>query len=291
MAKMEDLRGQRFGKLTVVELEPEREHRYAVYRCRCDCGGEIRVDSRRLRRGSVQGCAACWDFRGKAAQDLTGQRFGSLTVVGLAQQRIHNRRSWSCRCDCGGQRDVPTNDLKSGGVTSCGCVNRRSYPYNDLTGRKVGRLTVLEKTENRTAKGSVLWRCRCECGTERELSEDALAHGKTISCGCYRETELPKKLNAGLHRVEGTCVEALQRKKRADNTSGYTGITKMKNGKYKASITFKKKRYHLGTFETLEEAVKARKRGEEMHDEFLDAFYGRYPELAGRRKEATEIAD
>lgn len=277
MARIDDLCGRRFGMLTVLELLPEREDRYALYRCRCDCGNEIMVNSKRLKRGSVQGCAECWDFRGKVVHDLAGQRFGMLTAVGLADARKSGRRTWTCRCDCGKYRDVTTHDLRGGYVTSCGCMNSRSYPYNDLTGRKFGRLTVLELTDGRTAKGSVLWRCRCECGSEKLVSEDALVHGGLVSCGCYRATELPRKLNGALHRVDGTCVEGLQRKRRADNTSGFTGVYRTKDNRYKASITFKKKRYHLGTFDTIEEALRARKRGEELHDDFLEKYFAEHP--------------
>lgn len=288
MAKIDNLCGQRFGMLMVSELMPERQERYALYRCQCDCGKEILVNSKRLKRGSIQGCTECWTSRGREALDLTGQKFGMLTVVRLSDERKYDRRTWLCQCDCGEYRDVTTHDLRSGYVSSCGCANSRSYPYKDLTGRKFGRLTVLEMTAERSAKGSVLWKCRCECCQERLFSEDALVHGHYISCGCYRERELPKRLNAKLHHIDGTCVEFLQRKKRADNTSGYTGVYITKSGKFKASITFKKKRYHLGTFDTLEDALKARKRGEEMHDEFLEAYYRDHPEQMDKQRASEE---
>ena len=46
------------------------------------------------------------------------------------------------------------------------------------------------------------------------------------------------------------------------------------NGAY---ISFRKKRYYLGRYQNIEDAVKARKRGEEMHDEFLEWYYREYP--------------
>ena len=169
-------------------------------------------------------------------------------------------------------------------------MNSRSYPYRDLTGQRIGMLTVIEKTEERAEKGSVLWRCRCDCGQQKLYSEDALVHGRTVSCGCYRENELPKQLNQKLHHVDGTCVEFLQRKKRCDNTSGYTGIYVTAAGKFKASITFKKVRYYLSTFDTVEEALKARKRGEEMHDDFLDEYYRLHPEQTDKRRRTERYA-
>lgn len=51
-----DLTGQRFGKLLVTGREGATPSGYALWRCRCDCGNEIVVESRRLRRGSIKDC-------------------------------------------------------------------------------------------------------------------------------------------------------------------------------------------------------------------------------------------
>ena len=53
----------------------------------------------------------------------------------------------------------------------------------DLTGQRFGRWTVLEYVGYE--KG-VMWRCKCDCGTERNVRSDHLRYGKTISCGCFR---------------------------------------------------------------------------------------------------------
>ncbi len=47
---------------------------------------------------------------------------------------------------------------------------------------------------------------------------------------------------------------------RKDNTSGFTGVYKQKNGKFKAEITARGNKYRLGTFDTIEEAIKTRER-------------------------------
>lgn len=41
-----DLTGRQFGKLKVMERLSERESRYVVYLCRCECGNEVRVSSK-----------------------------------------------------------------------------------------------------------------------------------------------------------------------------------------------------------------------------------------------------
>lgn len=55
--------------------------------------------------------------------DLTGARFGKLTVLGPGAVVRSNRR-WVCACDCGGSSEPYGFGLKNGTTTSCGCVGR-----------------------------------------------------------------------------------------------------------------------------------------------------------------------
>ena len=58
----------------------------------------------------------------------------------------------------------------------------------DLTGKRFGRLVVLERVENRvTENGSstTMWRCRCDCGNIVDVHGGNLRSGHTRSCGCY----------------------------------------------------------------------------------------------------------
>jgi hypothetical protein len=55
------------------------------------------------------------------AEDLTGQKFGRLTVVGFAGV-VKKRRSWECVCDCGGIIVTAASRLKNGYCKSCGCL-------------------------------------------------------------------------------------------------------------------------------------------------------------------------
>lgn len=59
--------------------------------------------------------------------------------------------------------------------------------FIDLTGHKYGRVTVLEKARGCTPDDPfILWRCRCECGTEFIARGSSLRNGNTKSCGCLR---------------------------------------------------------------------------------------------------------
>ena len=63
------------------------------------------------------------------AIDLTGQRFGRLVCLRLAEEQPANTRGrlWLCHCDCGQDVRVHLNSLRSGNTRSCGCYMRRRY--------------------------------------------------------------------------------------------------------------------------------------------------------------------
>ena len=127
MANGLKLEGQRFGHLTVLKKLDERENRYVVWLCRCDCGNEIKVNTRHLMRGTVKDCGCIPENsakRGPVAEDLTGRRFGKLVAVKKLESK-NGRTRWECRCAAGfrcGQR--PERHRKSA-VPAAG--SRRKY--------------------------------------------------------------------------------------------------------------------------------------------------------------------
>ena len=219
------------------------------------------------------GCKKADAKNGSHAENLTGKVFGKLTVLYRTANR-NGRTCWMCQCSCGRQKEVTAHDLKSGKVKSCGCLrNSSKSTYRDLTGMKIGRLSVIHPTNDRDHRGSVVWHCRCDCGNEVNLSEAQLIYGNYKSCGCLKQ-ENQQKIYKTLHLVDGTCVEMLEkRKSRSDNSSGFRGVSKLKNGRYRVSIGFRGVRYHIGCFSNYDEAVNARVRAEaETHDKFVNQF-------------------
>ncbi len=55
--------------------------------------------------------------------DLTGQRFGRLTVINQSSPK-YGRVAWWCMCDCGNTVICTSNDLRRGSVSSCGCLRK-----------------------------------------------------------------------------------------------------------------------------------------------------------------------
>ena len=121
--------GRQYGYLTVIEDTGRKYHSTKIYKCRCVCGKIVEVNANKLHTGHVKSCG-CRRFRWK---DLTGQRFGRLTVPENAYTK-NKKNFWKCRCDCGNVCYVQTSWLTNGTTVSCGCKNdenRASLPSLD----------------------------------------------------------------------------------------------------------------------------------------------------------------
>lgn len=57
--------------------------------------------------------------------DLTGEKFGKLTVMELAEDHItpkgNHVKQWLCKCDCGNEAIARGESLRMGKAKSCGC--------------------------------------------------------------------------------------------------------------------------------------------------------------------------
>ncbi len=259
--------GFRVGMLEAVEATAERKNGYTIWRCRCDCGGERSLDTRTLQRGTIRDCG-CVTKVPPGVADLTGMRFGKLAVVAPTNRRLHTSVVWRCLCDCGNVAYVSAKQLQSGYTKSCGCLGHP--PLKDFVGQRFGKLTVIAYEGKRS--GMHRWRCICDCGKETIVGQTLLQSGKTKSCGCI-QAEICRD---NLKLIDGTSIVALEKSKhlRVTNSSGYTGVYQdKKSGKWIAQITFKRKTYYLGSYRNMEDAIRARQRGEEMHEDFLNWYY------------------
>ena len=127
-----DITGQTFGRLTVQERVGSKDGK-ATWLCECKCGNSVIVKGANLKNGSKKSCGCLAkeissqhmkelnkNNNPSKAVDLTGQKFGFLTVI----ERAENKRGvrWKCKCDCGNETIVNSRDLKSGNTKSCGCL-------------------------------------------------------------------------------------------------------------------------------------------------------------------------
>jgi 5-methylcytosine-specific restriction endonuclease McrA len=127
----------------------------------------------------------------RKCRDLTGDRYGMLTVLGFCSD-VKGYKKWLCRCDCGKECIKYGHQIRAGQVVSCGCYQRKQASkagkknVRDLTGRKFGRLVVLSRAgSNRFQKPT--WLCQCNCGKEKIVVGNALLTGNTRSCGCIHD--------------------------------------------------------------------------------------------------------
>ena len=65
--------------------------------------------------------------------DLTGQRFGRLSVVERAENTKFGAARWLCKCDCGNHTIVIGDELRKGNTSSCGCYAKEVARATALT--------------------------------------------------------------------------------------------------------------------------------------------------------------
>lgn len=68
--------------------------------------------------------------KGNGFKDLTGNKYGRLTVVGLSPKKSGRKSFWVCKCLCGNEHLVRSDSLKSGNVQSCGCLKKEQDKDN-----------------------------------------------------------------------------------------------------------------------------------------------------------------
>ncbi len=206
--------------------------------------------------------------------DLTGQRFGMLTVLCRSKQP-HPCVYWICRCDCGRIIEAAAANLTRGHTVSCGC--RRVSPY---IGKRYGELTVLEKNGETVQHGSTrspLWKCRCSCGKIVLLRLDSLTSGTVRSCGCRKNEGKIQKMREAAGFVDGTQVSRILKIMEYNSTASAEEMIGVnydpKSRRWQAALTFQGVRHRLGSYTCAAQAAAARKRAErERFGRFLDTL-------------------
>lgn len=206
---------------------------------------------------------------GRPIKDLVGQRFGRLTVIKRVENSQYNQVQWLCKCSCGNTKITTQALLKRGKVKSCGCLKKQVCGYsniNNLVGKKFGRLIVVKRVDNKGR--DVRWLCKCTCGKAKIVSSKHLLSKSTRSCGCLvtKVAKENQKKGAIAGCIDGTKIGSLTMKTPCTNSSGYKGVRWHKKArKWAARIVIKQKEIHLGVFEKIEDAIKARKEAEEKY--------------------------
>ena len=80
---------------------------------------------------------------GDVLKDLTGRRFGRLTVLARDENYIEPKSGkgfprWLCLCDCGRTKMVIGKHLKRGAIQSCGCIHKEQLRDRNKESAKHG---------------------------------------------------------------------------------------------------------------------------------------------------------
>ena len=147
-----------------------------------------------------------------------GEKFGRLTVLKI--KRENKCTYYYCKCDCGNELWVRSDCLVSGNTKSCGCLSKENkFETKNIQYKKFNKLTAIEPTDKRDKNnGSVIWKCKCDCGNVMYVSYGDLVFGKTKSCGCsiseVSKENIKKayKKNIKNNVIKGTNLAAIGRK-------------------------------------------------------------------------------
>lgn len=201
---------------------------------------------------------------------LEGQRYGKLVVLKEAEP-IYSKtgkmiRRWECQCDCGNITVVRHGDLRSGRTVSCGCYNYEKESVLKTHGYSRTKLyDVYIKMKSRCNNpddknyadygGRGIKVCKEWNESPKSFIEWALNNG-------YKEKLSIDRINVNGNYEPSNCrwtdseTQCLNQRIRKDNKTGYKGIY-IDKGVYRVQIRRNKKRYYLGSYKTLPEAVKA----------------------------------
>lgn len=280
MSKLKNLTGKRFGKLTVLEKGDSKNGR-TYWKCRCDCGKEISVIASNLLRGNTQTCG-CSRVKNaeKRCIDLSGQKFGKLTA--LKKTKMKSGCSyWLCKCECGVEKEISIVALRRG-QKSCGCSaydfakdktirNEYTVDGNNVvhvilrTGDEM--LCDLEDWENLKdfTWTKDKWGYASASINRKRKKFHIEVKGKKD--GYVVDHEDRNKLNNQRNNLRFVTKSgnAANSKLSKNNTSGIKGVKRARSGRWVASLMLNRKNIYLGTYDTIEEAAEARRKGEEKY--------------------------
>ena len=220
----------------------------------------------------------------KHIKDLTGQKFGYLTVIGI--HHSDNGIYWECHCDCGGKTVTKGCNLKSGHTRSCGCYNKKIVKEQNearkLTPRTEENNDHLKVYFNNSDEYFI-----CDLEDKEVALSESWYKGKNGYPACNR-TNIP------FHKyvtdsIEGMVVDHINRNKmdnrrcnlrivtQSVNMQNTNRIPKSSTGvlgvhfdkrkqKYYARIKIDNKNHYKGNFKNIEDAIAARKELEEKYN-------------------------
>ncbi len=135
-------------------------------------------------------------------EDLTGKRFDRWKVIRYNPEKSKEmgKPYWDCICDCGTEKCVCGENLKSRESKSCGCLHKEivfkigKNNRLDITDQIFHRLQAIVIDWYKTKEtGKTYWFCQCECGEIVSVFIGNLRSGNTKSCGCLNREKTSER--------------------------------------------------------------------------------------------------
>jgi len=260
------------GMLTAIKPTEDRKSKSVLWECSCDCGQSRKLSVSEFCSGQYTSCG-CQPRKG-VYKDLKGKVFGRLTVIEPVGKNKAGQYIWKSFCSCGNEHIVAGTSLIEGQTKSCGCLAK------DVKG-KASTTHGKSRTPEYHAWKNALYRC-----TKPNNKKYKDYGGRGIKM-CDRWSEpLPsgflnfledmgscngltlERLDVDGDYSPSNCIwtdryqQSYNTRIQSTNTSGFTGVSQLKDGRWQSYINHKGKRYSLGYYDTLEQAVEVRKNAE-----------------------------
>ncbi len=178
---------KRFKRAKLTLLSEYRGNCEKV-RARCHCNTEFFTLPKCVFRGTTNSCGCLRKLAGKRnrlSQAEVKKRFQRVNLTLLSKYRGDAQKVLA-RCHCGKKFYTLPGNVSRGGTTSCGCYRKKrtsERPREDITNKRFGMLVALEPTGT-IKQGSIVWKCRCDCGDYTNVTVRNLRSGHTTSCKC-----------------------------------------------------------------------------------------------------------
>lgn len=132
---------------------------------------------------------------GRPTLDISGEKFGLLTVLKRDFSSTRKDAVWLCKCDCGNETAASSHDLRYGRKKSCGCATKKlisDSKIKDVAGLRFGRLVTIEQI-GFDKHHRATWKCKCDCGNFVNVNVNNLIFSRTQSCGCLHKENFNRK--------------------------------------------------------------------------------------------------
>lgn len=191
--KHRHLIGEKFNKLTILDIivYEDKQHTYALAKCDCGTVKEVRLSY--LINNKIIDCGCGHKNRLKEAikkkyEHLVGTRINKWTILEIVpSNEKHNYTCAICKCDCGTIKEVKLSYIINEKSKDCGCGRKETLKETftkNLVGQRFGKLVVIEMLQERSNNGKIKYKCKCDCGNEVDVIGNSLTTYHTLSCGC-----------------------------------------------------------------------------------------------------------